>query len=138
MLLSSLFLGCLSDNSKKAQAQLQADNVNAEMAAQERFIAKGKELFKINCARCHDSRLEKDSTGPALMGVRQRVPAGDWIYNFIWNSDKMISEGDPDAVRLFNRYPGVMDPNPHLSRADIDAILAWIDSYEPAVPMPSR
>lgn len=96
--------------------------------------AKGKEAFSANCARCHSSALEKKSTGPALMGVSGRIPGGDWKYNWVQNSSKLIGSGDPYAVKVWTengRAP--MDPFPQLSRETIDDIFAFIDAYTPPV-----
>jgi cytochrome c551/c552 len=42
------------------------------------LAADGEALFKANCAACH--KPDKDFTGPALKGWKDRVPPGDWIY----------------------------------------------------------
>ena len=83
----------------------------------------GQKLFKANCAKCHrpDSKL----TGPALKGWKSRVPGGDWVYRWVNNSQKVIESGDEYAAKVFKEYNGTpMDPNPQLSNADVDAILA--------------
>src|SRR5258705_4712142 len=54
----------------------------------------GAALFKANCASCH--KPDKDFTGPALKGWKDRVPGGDYIYNWIHNSASVI-ETDPYA-----------------------------------------
>jgi cytochrome c oxidase subunit II len=95
--------------------------------------AKGQQLFSTNCARCHNAKLEKESTGPALMGASSRIPGGDWRYRWVKNSAKVIGEGDKYAIEIWNKYnKGNMDPMPHLTDADIDDIFAWIDAYVPA------
>jgi len=95
--------------------------------------AKGTELFKANCARCHNAKLEKASTGPALLGASSRIPGGDWKYRWIQNSAKLIGEGDAYAVKIWNENnKASMDPFPQLTNADIDDIFAYIDAYQPA------
>ena len=96
--------------------------------------AKGQALFKENCNRCHNMKLEKVSTGPALMGVMDRIPGGDWIYQWVKNSSKLVQSGDEYAVKVWKENNKVaMDPMPHLTNADIDDITAWIGTYQPAV-----
>jgi mono/diheme cytochrome c family protein len=90
----------------------------------------GEKLFLDNCARCHNSKLERNSTGPALLGVSNRMPGGDWPYSYIRNADSMRKAGDAYALKLDAEYPDAeMDPMPHLTRADITAIMQWIDAW---------
>ena len=97
--------------------------------------AKGKIAFDANCARCHNAQLDKKGTGPALMGVSNRIPGGDWKYRWVANSAKLIQEGDAYAVKIWNENAkGAMDPFPALSKESIDDIFAWIDSYVVAGP----
>lgn len=94
-------------------------------------IAKGKIAFEANCARCHNSQLDKKGTGPALMGVSGRIPGGDWKYRWVANSAKLIQEGDAYAVKIWNENgKAAMDPFPALSKESIDDIFAWIDDYK--------
>ncbi|MBL0020082.1 MAG: cytochrome c [Bacteroidetes bacterium] len=91
---------------------------------------KGIIAFEANCARCHNSQLEKKGTGPALLGMMQRIPSKDWLYSWIRNSSKMITEGDSYAVKIWNENgKAAMDPFPGLDTTSIDAIVAWIDGY---------
>lgn len=91
-----------------------------------------KQLFDANCARCHNSHLDKKGTGPALMGVSSRIPGGDWIYRWVKNSAKMIEEGDPYAVKIWKENnKATMDPFPSLSEQQVDTIMDFIDSYVP-------
>jgi cytochrome c oxidase subunit II len=95
--------------------------------------AKGQQLFTGNCVRCHNAKLEKASTGPALMGVSARIPGGDWRYEWIRNSAKLIGAGDAYAVKIWNENAkSQMSAMPHLTNADINDIFAWIDAYQPA------
>lgn len=102
----------------------------AQVAAADAIAARGRDLFEANCARCHNLNLNKMSTGPALFGVRQRIPPGDWIYAYVRDAMGMVRAGDAYAVQVWEaNQRAIMDPMPHLSDADIDAIMRWIDSY---------
>ncbi|MEY3443712.1 MAG: hypothetical protein RLZZ519_1993 [Bacteroidota bacterium] len=93
-------------------------------------VSKGKIAFDANCARCHNGQLEKKGTGPALLGMMQRIPSKDWLYSCIRNSSNMIADGDPYAVKIWEENgKAAMDPFPALDTASIDAIVAWIDGY---------
>src|SRR5690606_15024486 len=90
---------------------------------------KGKQLFNQNCAACHS--LDRKMTGPALANVEERLLADEgldkaWIHAWVRNSPKMIAEGDPYGVQVYNEYnKAAMTPFPTLSDQDIDDILAY-------------
>ncbi len=87
----------------------------------------GKALFKVNCTSCH-SASTKRTTGPGLQGVLSRIPGGDWKYNWVRNSTKLIESGDAYANKIFNDYnKSIMTPFPALSNAEIDEILRYAD-----------
>jgi cytochrome c2 len=88
----------------------------------------GKALFKTNCQSCH-SASSKRSTGPGLRGVLDRIPAGNWKYDYIHNPSALILKGDPYANKIFNDYnKTTMTAFPQLSNAEIDAILMYINT----------
>lgn len=89
---------------------------------------KGQALFKANCAACHYAS-DKRGTGPGLRGVLGRIPGGDWKYNWIRNSSKVIASGDAYAVNRFNEYNQTsMTSFPALTNEQIDEILSYVDS----------
>ena len=85
----------------------------------------GFQLFdEWDCDNCHEVNRKK--IGPALAGVTQRRER-DWIYRFVQNSSKLIAEGDPTAVALYNEF-NQLSMQPHeLSKEEIDLILAYIE-----------
>lgn len=85
----------------------------------------GKALFKANCAACHNAS-EKKSVGPGLMGVLDRIPSGTWKYDWVHNSQKLVTAGDGYAVSKFSEFnKSVMTPFPALKNEEIDAILDY-------------
>ena len=66
------------------------------------IAADGEALFKANCASCH--KPDKDFTGPALKGWKDRVPGGDWVYRWVASSATVIGSGDAYANKLFNEH----------------------------------
>lgn len=95
------------------------------------LVEAGKELFMRNCAMCHNRNMADNLTGPALGGVRQRwsdYPPED-LYGWIRNSQKMISDQHPRAVKLWRDWnQTIMNGFPDLSDEEIDAVLAYIDA----------
>jgi cytochrome c2 len=85
----------------------------------------GKALFIRWCASCHNAS-SKNSTGPGLMGVLNRIPGGDWKYEFVRNADSIIKSGDAYANAKFveyNKSPHTRFPN--LTNEEIDLILNY-------------
>ncbi len=92
-------------------------------------LAKGKLLFKNNCAACHNKNLKDDLTGPALGNVSERweaYPKED-LYNWIRNSQLMIEEGHPKAKALYEKYKLTMNAFPNLTDEEIEAMLYFCD-----------
>jgi cytochrome c2 len=96
------------------------------------LAADGEALFKANCASCH--KVDKDFTGPALKGWKERVPAGDWIYKWIGNSAD-LRETETYAKTLFAKWNKTQMTafGAQLKKDDIDAILKYVDDWAPPV-----
>jgi cytochrome c551/c552 len=96
------------------------------------FAQDGEALFKANCANCH--KPDADFTGPALKGWASRIPDPEWVYRWVASPSAMIASGDAHATALFAKWkPTVMTAFPQLKKADIDAILKYVDDYTPPV-----
>lgn len=87
--------------------------------------AKGKDLFKANCAACH--KLEGKLVGPPLGGVTEKKSA-EWLHKWIKNSQALIAAGDKDAVAIFEEYNKVpmLAYENILSEEDINNVLAYV------------
>lgn len=94
----------------------------------------GEKLFQQNCASCH--KPNKDMTGPALQGARDR-----WIENsseenfYLWiqNSGNVIASGDAYAKELFNKWKSPMTPQ-NLTKEQIDEIFVYVEGYTDPIP----
>jgi cytochrome c551/c552 len=99
------------------------------------FSQDGKALFQANCASCHNPL--KDATGPALKGVDARVPSKQWLYDWIHNSQKLVSSGDKYANEVYKKWNSLpMTAFPSLTHEEIDAIIAYVNSVEPPSAAP--
>lgn len=97
----------------------------------------GKALFKANCASCHYATEEK-STGPGLKGVLDRIPGGDWKYNWVRNSQALAKSGDAYAAAKVKEFNGsVMTNFPGLKNEEIDAILLYAHEGVKTPPPPT-
>ena len=93
-------------------------------------IEKGKDLFKNNCAACHNKNMKDALTGPALGGTQERWSgyAKEDLYSWIRNSQSQIKSGHPKATELWNQFkPTVMTAFPNLTDDDIESILLYVD-----------
>ena len=90
----------------------------------------GKQLFKANCAQCHNRNMKDNLTGPALGGVQERwAGREELLYAWIRNSQAVIASGDPYAVELYNTWNKVlMNPYPDLTDDEIGSLLAYVDA----------
>lgn len=109
----------------------QEDGIDMEL------VKKGKDLFKGNCAACHNAT--KDMTGPKLEGVTAKwtEQCGDdfkgktgeqWLYEWIKNYNNPVEAGLPYAVSMMDYDPSNMQLNLSMTDADIKAILYYADN----------
>jgi mono/diheme cytochrome c family protein len=102
-------------------------------SANEQWL-QGKNLFKSNCAACHNPKA--DGTGPVLIGAMARwEKAGNfkgktgkqWLYAWIRNWNEPVEAGYPYAKEMSYMRASVMNVFPQLSDADIDALLVYTE-----------
>ncbi len=89
----------------------------------------GKALFNANCASCH--KMDKDLTGPALMGVTDRWSSKDLLKTWIKNWPAAVATGDAYAVKMKDWSPAAMNLFPNLSDAELDALVTYIETWQP-------
>ena len=112
---------------------------SASVHAQDGDPVKGQELFKTQCAACHD--LEKQLVGPALGGVVERLKTEqnldtDWLHKWIKDNEALRASGDKYAIEVYEKFnKTAMTPFPNLSDQDINDILAF--TTNPPAPEPA-
>ncbi|HRW76688.1 MAG TPA: cytochrome c, partial [Saprospiraceae bacterium] len=83
--------------------------LTAFVVSAEVSVDAGKQLFKANCAQCHNRNMKDNLTGPALGGVQERwAGREELLYGWIRNSQSVIASGDPYAVDLYNTWNKVL------------------------------
>ncbi len=92
----------------------------------------GKALFNANCASCH--KMDKDLTGPALLGVEERWPSKELLKTWVKNWPAAVSSGDAYAAKIKEWSPAAMSQFPNLTDPELDAILTYIKEWKPAAP----
>lgn len=115
-ILSGLILGLLIISCQR-QANYTAD---AEV------IAKGQQLFEIQCTACHN--FKSSGIGPNLAGVTAET-SPEWLKSFIKNPAELIDSGDERAKQLYEEYKTYMPPFGMLAEEDIEAILAFMNTH---------
>src|SRR6201991_2044908 len=100
------------------------------------YAQDGKALFQSNCASCHSP--VKVITGPALKGIRERVPDNNLLHAWIKNNQKVLASGNPYFTKLFNDFNktpmNVFEGS--LTDKDIDAILSYVENFKTAPTTP--
>jgi mono/diheme cytochrome c family protein len=95
----------------------------------------GKDLFKSNCAACHNPKA--DGTGPVLTGVTARWNAAgeyagksgkQWLYSWIRNWNDPINAGYKYAIEMANSRPAQMNMFPLLKDEEIDLLLYYLEN----------
>jgi mono/diheme cytochrome c family protein len=92
----------------------------------------GGKLFSQYCGTCHFP--DKDMTGPALQGARDRWIANSSEENFyawVMNSGAVIASGDAYANELFTKWKKVAMPAQPVKKEQIDAIFDYVEAYTP-------
>ena len=89
-------------------------------------LEKGREIFSLRCAACHN--VNKQLTGPALAGVDERRSMS-WIVSFIRSSQSLVKNGDKDAITVFEKFNKIpMPDHADLTDENIKDIIAYIKS----------
>ena len=105
---------------------------SAGYSANKQVIAKGDALFQRNCSECHN--FFQGSIGPSLAGVTIEV-SRDYLSKFIINPQLVIKSGNKRATDLLAKYKTQMPPHPQFKPADINALLAFLNTHT-YVPVP--
>jgi protein SCO1/2 len=93
-------------------------------------VGGGEFLFGSRCSACHTIG-QGDKIGPDLAGVTTRRDR-NWLARYVQQPDKMLAEGDPIAKALFEKYKNTRMPNVSLGSADVEAVLAYLESRDGA------
>lgn len=99
----------------------------SEISTDLKVIGHGKEVFEKLCSSCHN--FKQDAIGPNLSGLTKSVET-KWIKDFIKSPQMKIGLNDPRAVALKEKYKAIMPDFQHLLDADIEAVLAYINTYD--------
>ena len=87
----------------------------------------GKQLFKNNCASCHN--MEKRVVGPTLKNVVKNQ-GEEWTKSLIINNNKLRASGDKHANDIFKEYNGMAMPAyEHLGSDAISNIVSYLTQY---------
>jgi mono/diheme cytochrome c family protein len=82
-------------------------------------------LFQV-CAACHTIGKGK-LVGPDLQGITERREEA-WLIRFIQNSQLIIQEGDPVAVKLFEEHNKIPMPPNDFTDDQVRALLEYIEN----------
>ena len=99
-----------------------------------RAMSTGERLFRTRCEVCHviggrDQVPPHQSgrlLGPDLLNVTQRRDRA-WLARWLAQPDKMLAEGDPLAVQLYEKHQKVPMPNMALKEQDVAALIEYLE-----------
>lgn len=103
------------------------DGKSGKDSLQALYYDHGKKLFESNCNSCHapDKRL----VAPPFQRLRE-VADTNWIVAFVKNNETLRAKGDIRANYIYKKFGGMlMSTFPDLTKADIIAILDYVDTY---------
>ena len=98
-------------------------------------IDRGRYVFSTQCAACHTVG-HGDKIGPDLINVTD-VRDPKWLAQFIQTPEKMISDGDPIAKALFEKYRQVRMPNLRIGDEDIAELIGFLKKQSKAPEGPA-
>ena len=61
-------------------------------------VKKAPLVFRAKCATCHN--LNRNGTGPALIGILDRAPYPEWMQEFVTNQDSLIGINEPYTRKI--------------------------------------
>jgi protein SCO1/2 len=99
-------------------------------------LDKGEYFFQSQCSVCHTVG-QGDKMGPDLAGVTARRDRA-WLNHYIMAPDKLLAEGDPIAVALFEKYQYARMPNLRLSSDEVAAVLSYVEGRSASLREPIR
>lgn len=95
--------------------------------------APGQTDFQLNCSPCHTIG-QGDLVGPDLTNLMERREP-DWALSFIRSPMALITDEDPVALELFDRYNQIPMPDQaHLGDEVINDIIEYIISQSEPSP----
>lgn len=86
----------------------------------------GEKVFKANCSACH--KMGMKLVGPDLTGVTERR-SEEWLRSFVRNSQKMVADGDADAVAIFEEFNKVPMTAFDLPEGDMTALITYLGTF---------
>lgn len=114
-------------------------NAVAESAARNNYpdYDLGGKVFMQNCAVCH-SLGSNLITGPGLKDAVYRIPGGNWLKQYILNSEKMFKKKDPYTLKLRTEFPTerMTAFEEILNEKEIDAVIHYMKGRQQPVVMP--
>lgn len=84
----------------------------------------GKTLFDNSCQQCH-SPGDDIVIGPGLKNILERRSI-EWLIPWVQNSQKMITSGEPYAVKIYNEYNKTSMQSFALSDQEVKNIFFYI------------
>lgn len=96
----------------------------------------GAKLFKQNCGACH--KVDKGSVGPQLKGVKAKwdeAGEGELLFEWVADPTGLFNSGKSQLAKdVWDFNPSSMTAMAHLTKKEVTAIFAYVDSDEAVAP----
>ncbi len=114
-----LFLGCGPARNNETFKKLSTEEQNKY----QKYIIQGRDLFKLNCASCHQT------DGKGLKKLIPPLAKSDFLRENQTKSIHLIKYGASEPITVNGiSYQPTMPPHPHLSNLEIAEIMTYINN----------
>lgn len=114
----------LGDSLQGYTAGRSGTRMSYDQAIRMKQLSRGEYLFRTRCDSCHTigggDRLGPDLAGVAATRKRQ------WLIRWIKEPDKMLAEGNPEALALKKKFRNMPMPNLGLNDIDAEALVEFL------------
>lgn len=109
------------DLTSKGVGPITDAKVDLSAPIDEALVAKGKEVYDMNCTACH--KVDQKFVGPAQAGImNRRTP--EWIMNMIMDPEGMV-QNDPLAKELLMEFNGSPMSNQGITEDQARALVEY-------------
>jgi hypothetical protein len=99
IIISTFLLSCLNEN-KTSKTEEFVCGVKEENSFNIDNVENQPNIYRRKCSACH--QINKDGTGPKLVGAFNKMPNEKWFELYIKNEDSLIKNGDLYTTEISN------------------------------------
>ena len=97
IIISTFLLSCLNKK-KPSETEEFVCGVKDDHTFNIDDVENQPDVYRRKCAACH--QINKDGTGPKLIGVLNKIPNEKWFELYIKNEDSLLKSNDIYAIEI--------------------------------------